>query len=367
LFYSFVDAKVLDVARPTRLNFPGAWYHVMNRGIQKRAIYRSQRCYEKFVELLSRLPERFAVRLHGYVLMPNHYHLQLETPEANLSQAIHWLNASYGVWFNRKYCRVGPLFQGRFKAVLHEPAEALMINRYIHLNPVRLRALGGHEGRAVPPDAITAQLAKQRVAALAQYPWSSYACFSGSKQAPAWLSINGILEFYGQESQCKLQEAFRRDLQRAAAVGQWESDWKSRIKYTILLGCTDFVTQMRKLLRGDPDQQTGLRRASAEGLEWAEIVRAVVKIWGKPWEELLEGRSSGGRETAFLLARIRGRMSLKQIGEFAGGKHHNAVSIAIRRFSARLQNDEVLRAKVSLVEKLLGQPDRPSSTSECNV
>jgi len=125
------------MARPTRLDYPGAWYHVLNRGIERRPIYPSRRCYEKFVELLSRLAERFGVRLHGYVLMPNHYHLQLETPEANLSQPLQWLNVSYSVWLNRKYRRVGPLFQGRFKAILHEPAEALMINRYIHLNPVR--------------------------------------------------------------------------------------------------------------------------------------------------------------------------------------------------------------------------------------
>jgi chromosomal replication initiation ATPase DnaA len=124
---------------------------------------------------------------------------------------------------------------------------------------------------------------------------------------------------------------------------------------------------MRKLLRGDPDQQAGVRRASAEGLEWTGIVRAVVKVWGKPWEELLNGRGSGGRETAFFLARTRGRMTLKELGELAGGKHHNAVSIAIRRFSARLQKDKVLRRKVSLVETALSEPDRLSSASQCNV
>jgi putative transposase len=72
------------MARPTRIDFPGAWYHVFNRGIEKRFIFRSTRCYERFLELLATLPGRFGVRLHGYVLMPNHYHLQVETPEANL-------------------------------------------------------------------------------------------------------------------------------------------------------------------------------------------------------------------------------------------------------------------------------------------
>jgi putative transposase len=80
--------------------------------------------------------------------MGNHYHLQLESREANFSQAMHWLNVSYSVWLNRKYNRVGPLFQGRFKAILHETTEALVINRYIHLNPVRIAALGGHKDRS---------------------------------------------------------------------------------------------------------------------------------------------------------------------------------------------------------------------------
>jgi putative transposase len=85
------------MARATRVDFPGAWYHVLNRGIERRAIFRSTRCCEKFIELLSSLPERFGVRLHGYALMGNHYHLQLESREANLRKAIHWLYVSYSV------------------------------------------------------------------------------------------------------------------------------------------------------------------------------------------------------------------------------------------------------------------------------
>jgi putative transposase len=90
------------MARATRVDFPGAWYHVLNRGIERLAIFRSTRCCEKFIELLSSLPERFGVRLHGYALMGNHYHLQLESREANLSKALHWLIVSYSVWSHRK-------------------------------------------------------------------------------------------------------------------------------------------------------------------------------------------------------------------------------------------------------------------------
>jgi putative transposase len=343
------------MARPTRIDFPGAWYHVFNRGIEKRSIFRSQRCYERFLELLSSLPARFGVKLHGYVLMPNHYHLQVETPDANLSQAIHWLNVGYSVWLNRKYGRVGPLFQGRFKAILHEPNEAVVINRYIHLNPVRVKSAGGHEGRASSAVEITKELARQRVEILEQFPWSSYGYFAGTKAPVDWLDTRAILECLGRGSQRKRQEMFRHQLREAAATGNWETDWKKRLKYMVLLGGTEFVSQMRNRLRGDRDQQTGLRHAAKDSLDWIQIAQAVTKAWNRPWEELLHARGSGARETALFLGRTRARLTLKELGALSGGLHHNAVSIAVRRFSLRLQKDRPLQRRLALVEKELSR------------
>jgi hypothetical protein len=136
---------------------------------------------------------------------------------------------------------------------------------------------------------------------------------------------------------------------------RWETDWKSQIKYTVLFGTEQFVTEMRKLLRGDRDQQTGLRRASVEALSWTEIVRSVSAVWGKPWEELLRSRGSGAREAALFLGRIHGRLSLKELGVLAGGLHHNAVSIAIRRLVERLKRDPDLQRRLSAVQKILSK------------
>jgi REP-associated tyrosine transposase len=343
------------MARATRVDLAGEWYHVVNRGAERRPIFRSRRCYEKFLELLSNLPVRFGVRIHGYVLMGNHYHLQIRTQEANLSKTVHWLNVSYSVWFNRKYGRVGPLFQGRFKAIMHEASQALRINRYIHLNPVRVVALGGHEASIGPGLEITPQLARQRVEALEQHPWSSYVFFAGIKPTPEWLSTEEILEHFGPGPRSKRRQAFRKQLEAAAALGKWETDWKSQIKYTVFLGSAQFVTRMRKLLKGDRDQQTGLRRASAETLSWPDIVRSVSEVWGKPWEELLHRRGSGARETALYLGRIHGRLSLKELAVLAGGLHHNAMSIAIRRLIERLKRDPDLQRRLSALQKILTQ------------
>ena len=135
--------SVDEMARPLRVAVPGAWYHVIVRGIERRVIFREEAYYQKFEALLAILPERFGVRLHTYVLMPNHYHLQIETPRLNLSAAIKWLNISYVTWCNRKNRRNGPLLQGQFKGVVHDPSEAgWAIHEYIHLNPVRVKRFG---------------------------------------------------------------------------------------------------------------------------------------------------------------------------------------------------------------------------------
>jgi hypothetical protein len=141
------------------------------------------------------------------------------------------------------------------------------------------------------------------------------------------------LAFFGEGSPGKLQQAFRHQLQDAAAGGCCATDWKAQVKYTVFLGSAEFITQMRKLLRGDRDQQTGVRRGAVEALAWSQIVQAVSRVWNQPWEELLSARGSGARETALFLARTQGRLSLKELGKLAGGMHYNAVGIAIRRFA----------------------------------
>jgi putative transposase len=93
------------MARPLRIVIEDGWYHVINRGIERRSIFRSAADSGRFLQLLAQLPTRFGLLVHCYALMPNHYHLLVQTPQANLSQAVQWLNVSYSVWFNRKHHR----------------------------------------------------------------------------------------------------------------------------------------------------------------------------------------------------------------------------------------------------------------------
>ena len=106
------------MARPLRLEFPGALYHITARGNEKRVMFKDESDYHAFERLLSELPERFGIVIHCYVLMSNHYHLLLGTSKANLSKSIHYLNAIYTGYFNKRHRRVGHLLQGCYKAIL---------------------------------------------------------------------------------------------------------------------------------------------------------------------------------------------------------------------------------------------------------
>src|SRR5262249_39165863 len=152
-----------------------------------------------FLQLVPSWLARFRARLHAYVLMDNHYHLLLETTEANLSRAMQWLQTAYTVWFNRRHRRAGHLFQGRFQAVIVEPETwALSLTRYIHLNPVRVRKLGldkaaqraQRQGIGVTADA---GLVQARLERLRTYRWSSYRAYVGRAQAPLWLDCEAVL------------------------------------------------------------------------------------------------------------------------------------------------------------------------------
>ncbi|MCX6991560.1 MAG: transposase, partial [Kiritimatiellaeota bacterium] len=159
------------MARPLRIDIADGWYHITNRGIDRQRIFDDDRDCGHFLELLGEMHERYAARIHAYVLMGNHYHLLIQTPEANASRAIQWLNVSYSLWYNCRHNRVGPLFQGRFKSVLIEGEGAWVLEAlfYLHLNPVRVRGLGlDKAGRRLEGRGLQAAGAEQVQARLEQ-------------------------------------------------------------------------------------------------------------------------------------------------------------------------------------------------------
>jgi REP element-mobilizing transposase RayT len=173
------------MARPLRIDVVGGWYHVTARGNERRAIYRRHSDRAHFLELLAAMRDAYRLVLHAYVLMNNHYHLLVETPEANLSRAMQWLNTSYSMWFNRRHQRCGQLLQGRFKAILVDPHRwALELSRYIHLNPIRVKTYQldkaiRQRNRAGVGSGGTREEFVRRREVLNQYLWSSYPAYIG--------------------------------------------------------------------------------------------------------------------------------------------------------------------------------------------
>ena len=162
--------------------------------------------------------------------MDNHYHLLLQTLEANLSRAMQWLNVSYTAWFNRRHQRVGHLLQGRFKAVVVEPETwALGLSRYVHLNPVRVGRLGlskehqraQRQGAGVQ---ASAELLAQRLRQLRQFRWSSYRAYGGYGPVPPWLEVRTVLG-YGGGRQGERIHRYRAYVEEAVREGFAEKPW----------------------------------------------------------------------------------------------------------------------------------------------
>jgi putative transposase len=336
------------MARALRVLVPGAWYHVVNRGVERRLIFYGQAYYQKFEQLLGLMVQQFGVRIHSYVLMPNHYHLQLATPRENLSAAIRWLNVSYAVWLNRKRGRVGPLFQGRFKAMIHDPAEGgFKIQEYIHLNPVRVKRFGN--SRSDGSEEPSAQQIEGMLKELKDYRWSSFCAYAGLVARPRWLHVEEtLIELPGRTLRHK-QLQYREHFAQMIGAGDFGAGWKETLANELVLGSEDFVKRVRQLIKGDRNEQKPLRQLESVPLSWQSITEAVAKVWEEPWETASRRHGDPAREVAMLIGRRYAGMSLRQIGEAIGELSYPAVSDAVRRTTGRLEKDRSLQKRLKRV------------------
>jgi putative transposase len=335
------------MARPLRIQRPNGRYHVTARGNERKAIYRDERDRVHFVELLGEMVERYAVQVHAYVLMDNHFHLLLQTPEANLSRAVQWLNVSYSVWFNRRHDRAGHLFQGRFKAlVVEDDAGWQEVARYVHLNPVRVAAMRLDKrqrsaARVGLSSAPTHQLIAERLGLLRDYRWSSYRAYAGYCGVPAWLHREPVGRLCGGRTRQEQQRALREHTEQAARQGGIEPPW-SRLIGGLVLGSEAFARALRREARGNVHEQTELRRLAPRA-GWEEIVSAIERAKGQKWEVFCQSYGDWGRDAALWLGRKRGGLTLGRLGELAGGVDYAAVAQAVTRFGQRLERERGLR------------------------
>ncbi len=170
--------------RPPRIEYEGAFHHVMNRGRDSQTIYWDDEDYVVFLGTLAEVTKEYHAVIHAYCLMTNHYHLLIETPKANLSQIMKHINGFYTQRFNRKYKKDGALFRGRYKSILvDEDSYLLQLTRYIHRNPVEVK--------------------KKMVKQLSDYPWSSYPAYINQAKAPDWLFREKTYQMLGHRYRYK--------------------------------------------------------------------------------------------------------------------------------------------------------------------
>lgn len=230
------------MARPLRLEFPHAVYHLTSRGNARQRIVRDDGDRQQFLTILGHVIDRFGWHCHAYCLMTNHYHLLIETPRANLSSGMRQLNGLVTQAFNRRHRRVGHLFQGRFKAILVErDAHLLELCRYVVLNPVRAKL----------------------VAHPRQWIWSSYRPTAGEEEAPAWLTTEWVLSQFSSR-RSTAQARYREFVSEGrGASNPWE-----HLQGQIYLGSDDFVAahQPNRLIREIHRAHTRAKRPSLPAL-----------------------------------------------------------------------------------------------------
>ena len=345
------------MARPLRMERPGGRYHVTARGNERKSIFRADADRAHFLELLGELRERFGLRVHAYVLMDNHFHLLVETPEANLSRAMQWLSVSYSVWFNRRHDRSGHLFQGRFQAVVVEDDAGWQeVGRYVHLNPVRVAKLDlDKRQRAASREGLVGRpspgVLARRLALLRQWRWSSYRAYAGYVAPPVWLWREPLGRLCGGRSEAERCAAMREYTEGAVRQGVVERPW-DRLVGGVVLGTEAFAQRLRREVRGNVREQTQLRQL-AKRVEWGQIIKAVEKAKGERWREFSGRYGDWGRDAALWVGRRVGRLRLRELGELAGGMDYAAAGQALCRFGRRLERERDLRREIEKIESEL--------------
>ena len=228
------------MARPLRIEFAGALYHLTSRGNERRNIFRSDRDRKAFLVFLGLTARRFGWSVTAWVLMSNHFHLVVQTLEPNLSRGMHWLNGAYAGWFNRIYGRSGHLFQGRFKAFLiDKEAYVAEVLRYVVLNPVRATMVERPEA----------------------YKWSSYRATAGLEKGPEWLDLDAVLQLFGSERE-PAQAGYRDFV--LAKIGCEDRLW-DKLTNQLYLGTEKWTKAMRKLVETKPRSTDHPRTQRAVG------------------------------------------------------------------------------------------------------
>ncbi len=317
--------------RPLRIEYAGAWYHVMNRGSNHQNIYITQDHFILFLNLLADISESFSCEIHAYCLMNNHYHLLIRTPLANLGKAMRHLDGVYTQRFNCIEDRDGPLFRGRYKAILIEEENYLLqVSRYIHLNPVSAKI-------CVDPQ---------------NYSWSSYRYYLNNKIQNPWLIKNYILDIICENKDVILYKKYVED-----GIDDDLKKFYSKSILQSILGSKEFVEKSIEKL--NPEYQCEVRTDIYRTLKLSNLdvtlkcIEEYFRIDRKILTVSTRGKKNYPRMAAIYLLRQWVRFSHKQIADCLTNIQPRAISALLKRARVWIIEDKEFKHHIKNLELLI--------------
>jgi len=279
------------MARPLRIEYPGAVYHVTSRGNGRKNIFEDDQDRQIFLSILGSVVKRYNWLCHAYCLMDNHYHLMIETPEANLSAGMRQLNGEYTQSYNRRHQKPGHIFQGRFKAILVQKENYLLeLSRYVVLNPVRAGVVKKTEA----------------------WRWSSYQATAGIVKEPGYLTTDWILGLFNAQrtvAKRRYRKFVREGIHGSAS---WEE-----LQSQVLLGEEEFVEKFKDVLE--------------DKKQIKEIPRSQRYIGRPSLDNIFRGnKTKAQRNTSIHNAHMSQGYTLKEIADYLG-IHYTTVSKVIAK------------------------------------
>ena len=326
------------MARPLRIQYSGAYYHVTCQGNDRRSIYRDDSDRGLFLEKLKASIEIYGVALHAYVLMGNHFHLLVQTPKANLSEFMRHFNIAYTGAYNRRHKRVGHLYQGRYKAILVEGDTYLLeLSRYLHLNPIRIKP---HKRRGY----------NEQWRVLEKYRWSSLRGYLRATERESWVNYDEVLGQVGGS-----RSRYRQFIEEGLESG-YDTPWE-KLKGQVILGREEFVRKLKGKTNGKASSREQPSMKILEAVSPDEVLKKVSRELGIKTEELV-GKRPARRDCRALVMEMMyryGRVGQVEIGRLMGGLDYSTVSRERKRLREKTDVDRDLKRLVHKTERGFNQ------------
>jgi putative transposase len=325
------------MARPLRIQFSGAHYHITCRGIERRKIYLDNRDRHRFLTMLADSLETYQVLLYAYIMMNNHFHLLVQTKKANCSEFMRHFNIRYTGWFNWRHERSGNLYQGRYHAYLVDADSYLLeVSRYLHLNPVRVKRLKSLSLRERWQKAI-------------DYPWSSLLGYVNEKSVLDFVGYDRLLAMVGG------RDGYRTFVRDGLRRG-FENPFK-HVRSRMILGDGDFAASVKRYLRRASAREQPAYREMISFTQEPEVVLGILRRECGISKEALEQRGANGIIRGIVAELLYKFCEITQaeIGRLLGDIDYMSVYQLRGRLKRKMNKDYEVKKKYCELEMKLQQ------------